>query len=73
MRPLAWWVSEFSGKWNVLAAKEFFLCFGEETLQGYAADKAGIVVMSKNFRLLINAMHKVQLFLKPSPSQSFVL
>lgn len=62
----------FSGKWNVLAAK-FFLCFGKKTLHGYASGKAGTVVVSNNFRLLINAMHKVQQFLKPTPNQSFVL
>lgn len=55
-----------------MAAREFFLCFGQETLHGYASGKAGTVMVSNNFRLLINAMHQVQQFLKPSPSQSFV-
>lgn len=59
-----WWVSEFSGKWNILA--QSFFCVLAETLHGYASGKAGTVVVSNNFRLLINADAQVQQFLKPT-------
>ena len=34
-------------------AAKFFLCFGKKTLHGYASGKAGSVVVSNNFRLLM--------------------
>lgn len=56
-----------------LLRKEFFLCFGQETLHGCVAGKAGIVVVSSNFRLLINTMNEVLHVLKSSPNWSFVI